>query len=186
MKPITMSSLVAPAHVVPALRVKDLTQAIGRLTSIAAEAADLDHAAVLQAVLERGEQSSFAYGHGVALPHAMVPGLEEPLGVFARLETALDLGAPDDRPVDLALLILSLEGDDAMLLRSLACAARRLRDREVATRLRSADGAEAIHAVLTSDAWRAEHCDLETSSDQGSHDANLTNTAKWPTIEVLC
>ena len=37
-----------------------------------------------------------------------------------------------------------------------ACAARRLRDPDVAARLRSADGAEAIHAVLTTDAWRGE------------------------------
>jgi PTS system nitrogen regulatory IIA component len=156
MKPVTISALIAPARVVSALQAQDLLQAVERLAGIAACASSLDAALVFRAVLERSLESSFSYGRGVALPHAMVAGLKEPIGVFARLSPALDIGAPDDREVDLLLLILGPEGDDAMLLRALACAARRLRDPDVAARLRSADGAEAIHVVLTTDAWRGE------------------------------
>jgi PTS system nitrogen regulatory IIA component len=156
MKPVTISALIAPARVVPALQAQHLLQVVERLSGIAARATSLDDAAVFDAVVERSRQSSFVYGRGVALPHAMIAGLKEPTGVFARLSPALDVDAPDGRLVDLVLLILGPEGDDAMLLRGLACAARRLRDPDVAARLRSADGAEAIHAVLTTDAWRGE------------------------------
>ena len=156
MKPVTVSALIMPARVVPALQAQNLLQAVERLAGIVACASSLDEAAVFQAVIERSRESSFVYGRGVALPHAMVAGLTEPTGVFARLAPALDVDAPDGRLVDLVLLILGPEGDHAMLLRGLACAARRLRDPDVAARLRSADGAEAIHAVLTTDAWRGE------------------------------
>ncbi len=181
-----MTSLIAPARVIPVLRAKNLPQVIERLTRRAAATAYLNQVSAMGAVLLRREASPFPYGRGVALPHAMIGGLDEPLGVFARLEPALDLDAPDNEPVDLALLILSPEGDHATLLRALACVARRLRDPDVAARLRSADGAEAVHAVLTSDAWRGEAGGAELSSAEGPHGGDLTKAAKWPTIEVLC
>jgi hypothetical protein len=84
-------------------------------------------------------------------------GLNRPIGVFARLKPACDFGAMDGRGVDLALLLLTPQGDDAMLLRALACGARRLRDPDVVSRIRAANGAVAMHAVLTSDAWRFVH-----------------------------
>jgi PTS system nitrogen regulatory IIA component len=186
MLPITMASLVAPARVILGLRAQDARQVICEMSCIAATAASLDCADTREAVLARAGSSSFVFGRGVALPHAMVAGLRRPLAVFARLDPALDLNAPDDAPVDLALLILSAAGDEAVLLRSLACAARRLRDRDVASRLRSADGVEALHAVLTSDAWRGDAIDQDTLRGRAKQDEDLTNTAKWPTIEALC
>jgi nitrogen PTS system EIIA component len=167
---ITMASLIAPARVIPDLRARDLRQVVGEMTRIAAQETPVDPAAAQEAVLTRGQSSSFAFGRGVVLPHAMIADLEQPMGVFARLSPALDLDAPDNRPVDLALLILSADGDEATLLRTLACAARRLRDREVTARLRSADGAEALLAVLTSDVWRGEADNEDTpleSAPQG-------------------
>jgi len=159
-----MSSLIASTRVIPCLRARDLQQTVGEMTRIAAHASSLDHDEVWLAVTTRGESSSFLFGRGVMVPHAIVAGIREPVGVFARLVPGLDLNAADGMPVDLALLILSGEGDEAALLRALACAARRLRDRDVAARLRSADSAQAIHVVLTSDVWRESYGDASRQS----------------------
>jgi PTS system nitrogen regulatory IIA component len=172
MKPVTISALVAPARVVPALEARDLPQAIEHLAGIAARATSLGEADIFRAVMERSRESDFAYGRGVVLPHAAVARLEAPIAVFARLSPALDVTAPDDRPVDLLLLILAPDGDDATLLRSLACAARRLRDPDVAERLRSADGTEAIHAVLTTDGWRSGGAHVSDATAKG-HTAEI-------------
>ena len=150
-----MATLVAPACVIPALRIDEFEQAVVEMTRTAAEVSALDPVAAREAIFAGGEGSSFAFGHGAAIPHAMIAGLAEPLGVFARLDPALDLDAPDALPVDLVLLILSSD-NPTTLLRALACAARRLRDRDVTARLRTAHGAAAIHALLTSDAWRGD------------------------------
>jgi PTS system nitrogen regulatory IIA component len=104
--------------------------------------------------VDRGESSSFGFGRGVAIPHAAIPGLEQPIGVFACLKPAQTFGTADERPADLVFLLLSPHGDDPTHLRVLARVARRLRDREIAARLRSANDADAIHVVLTSDTWR--------------------------------
>jgi PTS system nitrogen regulatory IIA component len=78
------------------------------------------------------------------------------VAVFARLGARVDFGAADGNPADLVMLILAPEGEDTTLLRALSSVARRLRDREVAEKLRGATDAEALHVILTSDAWRGQ------------------------------
>ncbi|MBM1173525.1 PTS sugar transporter subunit IIA [Microvirga arabica] len=155
------------------------------MSHVAAGEVCLDRCTVQQAVVARGEHSTFGFGRGVAIPHAMLSGLEHPLGVFARLRPAQDFGAADGIPSDLAFLLLSPEGDDPTHLRALACVVRRLRDPEVAECLRSADDAEALYTLLTSDAWR------EPDEPGSGHSAtpqayDLTNEAMCTTFNVLC
>jgi nitrogen PTS system EIIA component len=114
----------------------------------------LDPDDVLDAIWARGDLRSCTLGRGVALPDAVIAGLERPLGVFARLEPSVDFDAEDWEPIDLVLLVLSPAGHEGTHLRALSCAARRLSDLDVRVRLRTAAGADAIHVVLTSDAWR--------------------------------
>ena len=182
-----MASLTTPARVIPNLRARDVQQVVGELTRVAAAAADLDHDMVQQAVLARGQTSSFGFGRGIAVPHALVPGLEKPLGAFARLHPPQDFGAADEVPADVAFLLLSPADDDPTHLRALACVVRRLRDRDVAARLRSAEGAEAIHAVLTSDSWRGIGQDVMPSDVVlASGESDLTNGAMYTRLEPLC
>jgi PTS system nitrogen regulatory IIA component len=122
---MTMAALVTSARVIPSLRAQDKRQVVRDLARVAASAASLDPSAVLQAVAARADLTSFGLGRGVAIPHAMVVGLDKPLGVFARLDPAVDFGAVDGRPADLVFLLLSPAGDEGTLLRALSCAARR-------------------------------------------------------------
>jgi Phosphotransferase system mannitol/fructose-specific IIA domain (Ntr-type) len=187
-------SLVTPARVIPNLRAQNPQNVISELTRIAAAETSLDHDMLQHAVLGHGGSSSFGFGRGVAIPHAAISGLPRPIGVFARLFPAQDFGAADGLPADLAFLLLSPEGDASTHLRTLACVVRRLRDRDVAARLRSAKGAEAIHAVLTSDTWRetggasgprpADMAGKVTSGEAPAGD--LTNGTMCRSLESLC
>jgi PTS system nitrogen regulatory IIA component len=122
----------------------------------------------------------------VAIPHAAIPGLERPVGVFACLKSAQDFGAADDVLADLAFLLLSPDGDDPTHLRALARVARRLRDRDVAARLRSATDAEAIHIVLTSDAWREPEDEPEAGHSATPPAGDLTNGARYTSLGTSC
>jgi len=154
----------------------------------AAAEVSLDREMVRQAVMEHGASSSFGFGRGVAIPHALISGLEQPVGVFARLKPAQDFGASDDIPADLVFLLLSPDADDPTHLRALASVVRRLRDHEVAARLRSANDAEAIHAVLTSDTWRGteEPQSYSGSASAGALGRDLTNATDCRRLKVLC
>lgn len=186
MAPTMMASLISPARVVPRLRARDVRQVVGELVRLATAEAALDCDVVSRAVLERGEASTFGFGRGVAIPHAAIPGLDQPIGAFARLKPAQDFGATDNIPADLVFLLLSPDGDDPTHLRALACVARRLRDREVAARLRSAKHAEAIHVVLTSDAWREPDDEPDPGHSATMPVGDLTNGAICTSLEASC
>jgi PTS system nitrogen regulatory IIA component len=186
MAPTMMASLITPARVNARLSARDVRHVVDELTGTAADSATLDQEIVREAVLERGKASCFGLGRGVAIPHAPIPGLEQPIGVFARLRPAQDFGAADDVPADLVFLLLSPEGDDPTHLRALACVARRLRDREVAARLRSAKDAEAIYILLTSDAWRGPGEEAEKGHSATPHPCDLTNGSMYTSLRALC
>ncbi len=57
------------------------------------------------------------------------------------------------------------------------------RSLQISARLRSADSVEALHVVLTSDAWRACSDPVRAETPQGK---DLTSGAKWPTITASC
>jgi PTS system nitrogen regulatory IIA component len=172
-----LASLITPGRVIPHLRAHDIRHVVDAMIRAAAAEASLDRETVLRAVMDRAASSSFGFERGVAIPHARIPGLEYPVGVFARLEPAQDFGASDDIAADLVFLLLSPDGDDPTHLRALACVVRRLRDHEVAARLRSAKDAQAIHVVLTSDTWRgaAEPPPHAGNASAGVSGRDLTN-----------
>ncbi len=62
---------------------------------------------VASSLWKRERRLSTAVGHGVALPHAEVPGLPRPVAVFVRVRNPVAFDAPDRLPVRdvLALLV---------------------------------------------------------------------------------
>jgi PTS system nitrogen regulatory IIA component len=98
-------------------------------------------------LLEREDLTTFGIGRGIALPHAIVPGLAKPLGIFGRLTPPIDFMAADGRLADLIFLLL-VPGRH-ILLPALSCVARRLHDDDAAGRLRVEDSREQIHLILT-------------------------------------
>lgn len=88
-------------------------------------------------------------GRGVAIPHARLEGLDRIVGVFSRLQKPIDYDAADGEPVDLVFALFAPEDSGADHLRALARISRSLRDASICSKLRSADQAAAIYAVLT-------------------------------------
>jgi len=68
------------------------------------------------------------------------------------LETPIDFDAVDEQPVDLIFLLLAPEAAGADHLKALARVSRLLRDRAVCEKLRGADQADAMYALLTESA----------------------------------
>ncbi|MDB2439871.1 PTS sugar transporter subunit IIA [Hellea sp.] len=104
---------------------------------------------IVSAASERERLGSTGVGTGVALPHARLEGVDHVHAVFARLDTALDYDAIDERPVDLvALLIAPIDAGGAHL-RALAKVSRMLRREDMRARLRAAPNAESLFTILT-------------------------------------
>jgi PTS system nitrogen regulatory IIA component len=150
-----IEDLITPQSVVARLRVTSKKQVLQELSKRAAETTGLNERAIFDVLLERERLGTTGVGDGIAIPHGKLPELRRLYGVFARLETPVDFDAVDDQPVDLIFLLLAPETAGADHLKALARVSRLLRDRSTCEKLRGADQADAIYALLTES--RASH-----------------------------
>ena len=103
---------------------------------------------IFVALSDRELLGSTGLGHGVALPHARLPGLEHPIGVLLRLHRAVAFDAPDDKPVDLVIGLLLPQRAPERQLALLGRIAGLLSDAHVRQALRQARDAPAVVTML--------------------------------------
>ena len=99
-------------------------------------------------LLERERLGTTGVGHGIAIPHGKLSGLDRVFGLFARLDTPVDFDAIDDMPVDLVFCLLAPEEAGADHLKALAKVSRSLRDRTFCEKLRGCTTGDALFARL--------------------------------------
>jgi nitrogen PTS system EIIA component len=148
---MTITDLVAPEAIIPALKVNSKKQALQELAARAAVLTGQNERSIFEVLLQREKLGTTAVGYGVAIPHGKLPKLEKMFGLFARLERGIDFEAMDGQQVDLMFLLLAPEGAGADHLKALSRIARVLRDPEMVAKLRATDSASAIYAFLSDD-----------------------------------
>lgn len=147
-----LSELLTPDAILPSLHAQSKKQVLQEVSATAARLTGLPEREIFDTLLQRERLGSTGVGQGVAIPHGKLKSLDRLVGVFARLARAVDFDALDDQPVDLAFVLLAPESAGADHLKALARIARVLRDPSLAEKLRTADGVDAIYAILTAPA----------------------------------
>lgn len=125
---------------------KRLLQAIG---DIASSAYELDSARVVEALQERETLGPTGVGHGVALPHARLEGLNNVVGAFILLEKPVDFNAVDRQPVDIAFALFAPEDAGVEHLKALALVSRTLRENAICAKLRANQDPQTLYSILT-------------------------------------
>lgn len=120
------------------------------LASKASGVAQIDERTLAEAIMERENLGSTGYGRGTAFPHARVSGAKSVRAIFARLSSAIDFDAVDQKPVDLVFMLVSPETDGADHLTALATLSRVLKNDEICEKLRKAKSKDEIFAILNS------------------------------------
>jgi PTS system nitrogen regulatory IIA component len=145
---MNIGDLLEPRAIAPRAGGGSKRQVLSAVADIAARNFGLEARTVLDALLEREAAGSTGVGHGVAVPHARLPGLVRMRGVFMRLEQPTAFEAVDDQPVDLVFALFAPAQADTEHLRTLARVSRLLRQGDLRQQLRQARTAEAIYALL--------------------------------------
>jgi len=151
---MTLSKLLARDCVSVDLKVTSKKQLVQEMAELIVNCGCMENDAIkmrdiVQAAMEREKLGSTGVGSGVALPHARVDGLDSVKVALARLETPIEFESIDDRPVDIAVLILAQPDAGSDHLRALAQISRRLRDEDVRGRLRRSPDAESLYVTFT-------------------------------------
>jgi nitrogen PTS system EIIA component len=144
-----IADLVAPAGILPSLKVSSKKQALQELSKKASELCGLDEREIFDALLERERLGTTGVGMGIAIPHGRFAKLGKLIGLFARLDKPIPFDAVDEQPVDLIFLLLAPESAGADHLKALARVSRLLRDKTVCAKLRGCASADAIYSLLT-------------------------------------
>lgn len=119
------------------------------IADLGAAAYGLSAGATVEALMERESLGPTGVGHGVALPHARISGVDKVLGVFIMLEKPVDFDSVDRQPVDLICALFAPEEAGVEHLKALALVSRSLRDQSLCTKLRANPYPATIHTILT-------------------------------------
>jgi PTS system nitrogen regulatory IIA component len=119
------------------------------VAELAGGAYGLDAQIVVEALMERETLGPTGVGHGVALPHARIRGLEEVQGVFLLLEKPIDFDAVDRQPVDIVFGLFAPEEAGVEHLKALALVSRNLRENALCAKLRANPDPVTLYTILT-------------------------------------
>lgn len=119
------------------------------LGDIAHTAYGVNAQGAMEALQERENLGPTGVGHGVALPHARLDGLEKVLGVLVVLEKPIDFDAVDRQPVDLAFALFAPLDAGVEHLKALALVSRTLRDAGLCAKLRANRDSATLYTIVT-------------------------------------
>ncbi len=145
---MNISDLLAPEAVLASLKAQTKKQLLQELAVRAHARTQLPEKQIFETLNERERLGTTGVGAGIAIPHGRMAGVANITGVFVRLESAIDYEAVDGQPVDLVFMLLAPENAGADHLKALARVSRLLRNQQICEKLRAAQSAEALYAIL--------------------------------------
>ena len=143
-----ISDLLSPSDVMTDVRASTKPLLLQEFAAKAAASLGLPVDQVAPYLLKREALGSTGMGKGVAIPHARLPGLQRPFGIFAKLKQPIEFDAIDGQAVDIVFALLlpgALEGE---ALGALALVARTLRPPEMLAQVRAAKTASDLYALV--------------------------------------
>lgn len=146
---MNLSSILTPSAVKVAGQVTSKKRLFLNLGDIAANALEQNSEAVVDALLERESLGPTGVGHGVALPHARIAGIQNVAGAFLKLEKPLDFDSVDRQPVDLVFALFAPIDAGVEHLKALALVSRTMRNAGICAKLRANADPATLHAILT-------------------------------------
>ena len=151
-KPLTL----LPQQFELAVDAPDVKRALEHAADSLSRAHGLDPAPVFRALWRREQIGSTAVGHGVALPHARISGIAEPLMLYMRPRYAVDFDAPDGRLVTrIWVILVPADGSADDHLNLLASVAEACSDEGLRARLDAAPTADDAARALRE--WTQRH-----------------------------
>lgn len=144
-----LSSLLAPEAVKVASDVSSKKRLMQCIAELSEGLVGLPAARIFEALQERESLGPTGVGHGIALPHAQLDGLDHVAGAFVRLERGIDFDAADRQPVDLVFVLLAPKESGVDHLKALALVSRTLRDAALCAKLRANNDPSTLYTLLT-------------------------------------
>lgn len=103
---------------------------------------------LFECMLSREKMGSTGIGNGIAIPHARMSDSENAVAVLLQCEEPIEFDSIDNRPVDLLFALLVPEDQCKEHLKTLACMAKRLNDKQILKQLRNAASDQELYNIM--------------------------------------
>jgi len=146
-----IENLISPERIrcnPPAKSKKKALEILSQL--LQSDAVNVSHEEIFENLTGRERLGSTGLGHGVALPHARVPGQEVAIGAFIKLDEGIDFDSIDNQPADLLFSLLVPDHFTDEHLDILSQLANMFNDAAFCEKLRNCQTEEQLHQLLTS------------------------------------
>lgn len=145
-----LTEILSAERVVSGTAVTSKKKALEELSNLLATgAANLGSQEVFNSLTGREKLGSTGLGHGVAIPHGRVAGVDRSVGAFMRLKHPVDYDSHDGNPVDLIFGLLVPQTATEAHLKHLAAVAEMFSDDDFCAKLRQAQDNASLHALLS-------------------------------------
>jgi len=135
--------------VVHAFVASDRNEALSRISALLEDRGVVPTGnGVFEALRAREDVHTTVLGDGVAVPHAVIPTLQDILLVVATAAQAIPFGPPESDPVDVLFTLLSPPGREAEHIKLLARICRLVRHPGFLASMRAAPGPEALYEAI--------------------------------------
>lgn len=135
--------------IIPELRGREKREVLEEMSEeLASRVEGINKDRLLELLLEREKLGSTGIGHGVAIPHTKIKGIEGVIVAFGRSKRGVNFQSMDNRPVHLFFLIVAPEDSTVLHLKVLASISRLLKDGAFRKRLIKAQTREDIYRII--------------------------------------
>jgi len=148
---VKLSELLSAERVNAALQATSKKKSLEEIANLLVKGeTQMTSSEVFTSLTSREKLGSTGLGHGVAIPHGRVGGIDQSVGAFVRLKQPVDYDAHDGHPVDMMFGLLVPKSATDQHLKHLAAIAAMFADEAFCRKLREAPDDKALTALLTS------------------------------------
>ena len=145
----TVTQWLSPQEIALDVEVSNRWEALRAVSAMIERSHGLSAPPVFRALWRRELAASTGIGHGVAVPHARISGINEPLTAYVRTEQPVDFAAPDGSPVtELFVILVPVDDANERNLLLLAMVAEAFSDRDFRGLLDAASDPRAVHGAF--------------------------------------
>jgi PTS system nitrogen regulatory IIA component len=162
----TVTQWLCPQEIELDLDVRNRWDALRMVSALIERSRGLSAPPVFRALWRRETAASTGVGNGLAIPHARITGIAEPVTAYVRTKAPVEFAASDRKRVsDLFVILVPPNGANEKHLRLLALVAEAFSDCDFRARLAAATDPRGVRSAFVQ--WISERRGVETEVASG-------------------
>jgi PTS system nitrogen regulatory IIA component len=148
---LKLKDILKPDGILEEVKSPDKRGVLQEFSDLASKMTQIDKEVVLNILLNREKLGSTAVGHGVAIPHGKIAGLDQIVALFGRSRKGVDFQAHDQKPSQLFFVILAPEAAIGNYLHALARLSRLMKDERIRDYISKCDIKDIYQVLVAED-----------------------------------